>query len=628
MIPVAPSNDDCASALNVPSGSTDFTTVSATTDGPAETGCDLLSDVWFAYTAPCTGEVTVSLCGSFFDTSLAVYAGDCPPGPGTALACNDDACDAQSELTFAAGTGEAFLIRIGSPIDEQGVGTLVIDCDGIVESNDNCVDAFPIADGTTAYDTSQATTDGPAHGSCAFDGQTYHDIWYVYNAAADGEFTVSTCGQASYDTDLVVYDGCDCANLVLLGCNDDFSGCAGYTSQVTVGVQQGGCYLIRVGGWNDGDMGTGTLTVTGPGGGPTGPMNDDCEDAIDVGEETLAFTNVGATTDGPDEPGACTFFSSSDVAADVWYRYTPSCQGTATVSLCGSSYDTKVAVYAGDGCPTSESAIACNDDACSLQSEVTFPVSAGQAYLIRIGGYNGAEGNGTMTIDCDGKTITDCNGNGIDDAADIAGGTSADCNGNGNPDECDLAKGVSADCDGGPTGRPLVGQQVYDTNTCFLCHGPAGGGEGGPSILDHSRVELWNKLTPPTTHVGGAFPDLTQQDFADLEAFLDTLGGSNARPDLVPDECQKLADCDGDGTPDGCELDAGTQVDLDYDGLPDDCEPPCPADVNDDGLVNVDDLTTVILAWNGDDPDADINGDGVVGVDDLTAVILGWGSCP
>jgi hypothetical protein len=32
----------------------------------------------------------------------------------------------------------------------------------------------------------------------------------------------------------------------------------------------------------------------------------------------------------------------------------------------------------------------------------------------------------------------DCNGNGVDDIADIAGGTSLDCNSNGSPDECDV----------------------------------------------------------------------------------------------------------------------------------------------------------------------------------------------
>jgi hypothetical protein len=54
----------------------------------------------------------------------------------------------------------------------------------------------------------------------------------------------------------------------------------------------------------------------------------------------------------------------------------------------------------------------------------------------------------------------------------------------------------------------------------------------------------------------------------------------------------------------------------------------CPADTNDDGLVDVEDLVNVILAWGSSDPDADVNGDDVVDVMDLVAVILAWGPCP
>ncbi|MEM7166170.1 MAG: carboxypeptidase regulatory-like domain-containing protein [Planctomycetota bacterium] len=138
--------------------------------------------------------------------------------------------------------------------------------------------------------------------------------------------------------------------------------------------------------------------------------NNDCIDAFPVTEGTIAFDNTGATTDGPNEPSACNFFGYSDVGADIWYRYTASCSGTVSIGLCGSGYDTKLAVYDGVACPTSASAIICNDDACSgtLQSEVSFTAVQGMDYLIRIGGYQSATGTGDMTISavCDCQPIT------------------------------------------------------------------------------------------------------------------------------------------------------------------------------------------------------------------------------
>ncbi|MCH8054466.1 MAG: hypothetical protein IH895_10415, partial [Planctomycetes bacterium] len=116
----------------------------------------------------------------------------------------------------------------------------------------------------TDYATFFADTDGPAHADCEFDGQTYHDIWYDYIATCNQNLTVSTCKQATYDTDLVVYDGCACpvSDENLLACDDDAGGDCDFTSEVTVPVTNGNCYKIRVGGWNEFSEGTGTLTVT------------------------------------------------------------------------------------------------------------------------------------------------------------------------------------------------------------------------------------------------------------------------------------------------------------------------------------------------------------------------------
>ena len=44
--------------------------------------------------------------------------------------------------------------------------------------------------------------------------------------------------------------------------------------------------------------------------------------------------------------------------------------------------------------------------------------------------------------------ITDCNGNGVEDGDDIAGGASSDCDGDGVPDECQIAEFPALDCNG------------------------------------------------------------------------------------------------------------------------------------------------------------------------------------
>ncbi|MHC5002256.1 MAG: FG-GAP-like repeat-containing protein [Planctomycetota bacterium] len=85
------------------------------------------------------------------------------------------------------------------------------------------------------------------------------------------------------------------------------------------------------------------------------------------------------------------------------------------------------------------------------------------------------------------------------------------------------------------------------------------------------------------------------------------------------------ADVDGDGDPDVVSASRDDDRIAWYETVPA-C---CPADVTGDGVVDVDDLVAVILAWGAcpappEGCPADLNGDGAVDVDDLVAVILGW----
>ncbi len=136
-----------------------------------------------------------------------------------------------------------------------------------------------------------------------------------------------------------------------------------------------------------------------PRGGP--PVNDNCANAIEVTSGSYAFSNIGATTDGFTET-ICNFgFSDGGaVNSDIWYRWQAPHRGRAVVSLCSSNYDTKMAIYK-NICPTAPNqAYVCDEDSCgpAFQSTLTFNVFEDEYYLIRIGGFSGQQGTGTLSI--------------------------------------------------------------------------------------------------------------------------------------------------------------------------------------------------------------------------------------
>ncbi len=128
----------------------------------------------------------------------------------------------------------------------------------------------------------------------------------------------------------------------------------------------------------------------------------------------------------------------------------------------------------------------------------------------------------------------DCNGNGVPDDQDIAGGTSQDCNDNGIPDECepdcndngqadecDIFEGISEDCD--ENGVPDECEFV-DCN--------------GNGVLDVCDV------------AAGTSQDCNENG--------------------TPDECEP--DCNDNGQADQCDITEGTSEDINGNGIPDECE--------------------------------------------------------
>lgn len=106
-------NDECTGAMPVTFGSNGpFRNVGATTSTPAWTCGSGGNDVWFSFTAPCSAPVSIDTCGSLLDTTLEVFSGSC--GNLSWIACNDNSCSTQSEITLSpVSAGATYYIRVG-----------------------------------------------------------------------------------------------------------------------------------------------------------------------------------------------------------------------------------------------------------------------------------------------------------------------------------------------------------------------------------------------------------------------------------------------------------------------------------------------------------------------------------
>ncbi|MFO0828389.1 MAG: hypothetical protein U0572_09580 [Phycisphaerales bacterium] len=407
---------------------------------------------WYRFHLDTDATVTLT-CNSTLNVAIGFLDTNCPP---TVIAFDTtQSCGATISACLPAGDHVAFIALAGFDFPPCGSDPLnnytftLTAGESCALGNDECDSAVPIFDGDTAYSTDGATTSGlPLDPSCdkGFGTNFVQDIWFTYTATCTGTATFSTCGTVNYDSRLALYSG-DCANLSIVACNDDGSGCPSFTSLMTADVTQGTTYYLRVGGYSGGGSGTINIACGGGGGGPT---NDDCANALPLSVGATAFSTVGATGTTQMDPGACTFFGSSVIYNDVWYDYVATGDGPVTITTCnGASFDTRIAVFT--DCDLT-STVACNDDfsGCGLTSSVTFTPVCGTHYKVTVGAYSQTGfGTGTITVTQDGSCpvvcVGDLNGDGVVDAQDLGillggwgGGGVADLNGDGTVDAQDL----------------------------------------------------------------------------------------------------------------------------------------------------------------------------------------------
>lgn len=465
---------------------------------------------WYLLTLTEGTEVTLTI-NSSLDCFAAIVGTSCGGilGAPTAGTCpgTTSVCLAAGSYYVVALPGVFDGFPCGGPVgNAYTLQVAGVPCDAQPPVNDLCANATVAIEGANPFDNTFASTD-IADPTCGFGGTPFtNDVWFTFTASLTGDYQLSTCqGPAPFDTGIEVYDACPELGGLLLGCNDDGANCAAFASEFFFTMVEGQTYTIRIGGWG-GAVGATDFTITYVGDAPscgdpgtgdcctaTGtpfcedveccslicaadafccdtqwdqicanaaiagctncqvapPPNDECAAAIEIPVGSTPFSTLGATG----STLACLKFGNELVFNDLWYVHTATGNDTITISLCGSLFDTKMAVFEND---CNGALIACNDDAVApaacagtLQSEVSFLATCGTTYYISVGAFSATGfGDGTITITqagtCENACPTDLNGDGVTGPADLTillngwGGSSPDLNGDGVVGPADL----------------------------------------------------------------------------------------------------------------------------------------------------------------------------------------------
>ncbi len=382
----------------------------------AQSGCNsttarsMQNDIWYKYTPASDCSLAFSANSPSYDSVYAVYTGsDC--SSLTQVACADAE---PHNFNVAAVGGTTYWFQIGkwgtsTTPPTNGLTNVTLDC---IVGGSCC-----LSDGScqTTADAAACTTLGGVYGG-------------------DGSSCSLTCAGA---------------------CCDSSSVCTDAISQLACEAT-GGTFRGR---------GTLCATTICP------PSNDNCANAIAIGNGTTPFNLGGATTDGPNEP-SCAFPSggtNQNMNQDIWYTYTATCDGNLFVDTCGAATtDTRLAVYDGFACPPAGPPLECNDDhsnateadtgfpcvAESLAASLSVPVVQGQVYTIRVGAFSTSgtiSGADQLNVQCIGLTGRCCYTffGVLEECADT---TQADCETVGGSFEGIWTPGVTCASDPCPTG--------------------------------------------------------------------------------------------------------------------------------------------------------------------------------
>ena len=361
--PVAMAQDECASAPTLVTGvGSAFNTATATVTAlPAVTDAlcagTYLSwgatqkDVWFQWSPTASGTADFSTClAGSYDTSIVIYSGTC--ATLTPVACNGDAPDSTGCQAFSS-----------------------------------LVSQLPVAAGTTYY-----VRIGGYTGTASPEGATGTGaITVTFTAGVDGCIGATGACDVAHAT-----PGCATASCCAAVCGFSPDCCAVVWDQSCVDLAIPTCgYFV--------------YACTAP------AQPNDCATSprLITADGSVAFSNVGANSDGPGYGDSCGS-GNNESNNDVWYRLNAVANGDFSINTCGTvPFDSKLAVYDLGTSPSTfnyntlpDVLVNCNDDGdatclttggVAFASQLSVTVSAGRSYLVCLGTFtNGETGAGSI----------------------------------------------------------------------------------------------------------------------------------------------------------------------------------------------------------------------------------------
>jgi subtilisin family serine protease len=225
------------------------------TGEPAHAGNAGGKSVWWTWTAPTNGAVTISTMGSAFDTLLGVYAGTTVSALSVVAANDNQGFFPFSAVSFTATAGAAYQIAVDGFSGASGSVQLNLKM-SVPPPNDAFASRIPLSG-------SSVTTTGSNDNATKESGEPLHagnaggkSVWWTWTTTSSGPVRIATTGSA-FDTTLGIYTGTSVNALTLIAGDDDSGGWP--ASAVTFTAIAGTAYQIAVDGFNDG-FGTGAAS--------------------------------------------------------------------------------------------------------------------------------------------------------------------------------------------------------------------------------------------------------------------------------------------------------------------------------------------------------------------------------